>query len=617
MAATLIILTIGLPWCGALLIWIAGFWQRRIVKSTPSSAAQLHSTRLRATKQLNILAVAFSAAAGVAALALLPFLGAQAVIRIPMGDYFGELTFIPDGLGVFLAIIATVIGCLAVIFSVDYMRSEAHPAGDPQLGRYYFLVLFFIGAMASLVLTGSLLFLFVFWEITALCSYGLISFYNDDPKAVAGGIKALIITQIGGVGLLVGALAVYAYTGSFQIEALLAGASRLPAPLLALVAFGFLIAAAAKSAQVPFHTWLPDAMEAPTPVSALIHAATMVNAGVYLLARFYPAFAEVPYWRLAVITVGVVTALLAALMAIVAVDLKRVLAYSTVSQLGYMVYAVGAGGVFASQFHLLSHAVFKALLFLGAGAIIHALGTRDMRQMGHERTHLPFVRVVFIIGAMALAGIPILNGFWSKELVLEAGFFGGPAWAFGILLLVTGLTAFYASRMVWMVFYAPSSPQTEEVQPHPGIVHDASTAMRVALAPLAVGALTTWLLAGPLSRALADSLPHHVIEINTTSEMMIAVLLAPQTWGVLVLIGLGLAAWQTRRSLGWLGRQLGWLGRLAEDGFGFEKINQWIIHTTLDAASSLRLLQTGQLNWNLVGVLAGLVVVLAWLAWAL
>ena len=170
----------------------------------------------------------------------------------------------------------------------------------------------------------------------------------------------------------------------------------LPANVLALMAFGFLVAAAAKSAQFPFQTWLPDAMEAPTPVSALIHAATMVNAGVYLLARFYPAFEGVPGWATAVVAVGAISALLAALMAVVANDLKRVLAYSTVSQLGYMVYAIGAGGIFASQFHLLSHAVFKALLFLSAGAVIHAVGTRDMREMGGLGTQMPLVRTVMI-----------------------------------------------------------------------------------------------------------------------------------------------------------------------------------------------------------------------------
>jgi NADH-quinone oxidoreductase subunit L len=214
-----------------------------------------------------------------------------------------------------------------------------------------------------------------------------------------------------------------------------------------------LIAAAAKSAQFPFQTWLPDAMEAPTPVSALIHAATMVNAGVYLLARFYPAFAEVPYWREAVMVVGMLSALLAALMALVATDLKRVLAYSTVSQLGYMVYAVGAGGIFASQFHLLSHSVFKALLFLAAGAVIHSVGTRDMRKMGALGKQDAAGARVFVIGALALAGLPVLNGFWSKELILESGLEHGPLWIWIVMLVTAGLTALYTFRCVWMVFY--------------------------------------------------------------------------------------------------------------------------------------------------------------------
>src|SRR5512143_2401038 len=355
MISILILLTIGLPWLGGLAVWL---------------------TTNKYPRAQHTLAVVFAVAAGIAALLMLPYTSATPAIVIPLGSIFGELTFTPDGMGVFLAIIATVVGSLAVIFSVNYMH------GDKQLGRYYELILIFIGAMAGLALTGSLLFLFVFWEITALCSFALIAFNNDDPKAVAGGIKALIITSLGGVGLLIGALIIYANLGSYQIADFLARAHEMPKDVLALVAFGFLIAAAAKSAQFPFQTWLPDAMEAPTPISALIHAATMVNAGVYLLARFYPAFKEVPYWSQAVVLVGMVTALMAAAMALVATDLKRLLAYSTVSQLGYMVYAVGAGGVFASQFHLFSHSVFKALLFLGAGAIIHSVGTRDMRQMG-------------------------------------------------------------------------------------------------------------------------------------------------------------------------------------------------------------------------------------------
>ncbi|MBP6805932.1 MAG: monovalent cation/H+ antiporter subunit A, partial [Chloroflexi bacterium] len=314
MSAWFIILTIGLSWLGAVCVWLAG------------------DNRPRAQ---HALAVCFSLAAGAAALALIPNTADKAVISLDAGSVFGLFTFVADGLGVFLAVVATVIGSLAVIFSVEYMRGEA------QLGRYYALVLLFIGSMAGLVLTGSLFLMFVFWEMTALCSYALISFYNDDPKAVRGGIKALIITQFGGIGLLAGTLAAYVYLGDYQINTLLAKAQTLPGGVLSFIAFAFLFAAMAKSAQVPFHTWLPDAMEAPTPVSALIHAATMVNAGVYLLARFYPAFAEVAGWKTAVLLIGLITALLAALTAVVATDLKRVLAYSTVSQLGYMVYAIG------------------------------------------------------------------------------------------------------------------------------------------------------------------------------------------------------------------------------------------------------------------------------------
>jgi NADH-quinone oxidoreductase subunit L len=577
--AWLIVLTIGLPWLGAVVVWRVG------------------NDRPRAQ---NAVAVGFSVAAALAALALLPLKTESVALHIPVGGVFGDFTFAPDGLGIFLAVVATVIGCLAVIFSVDYMHGEA------QLGRYYALVLIFIGSMAGLVLSSSLLLLFVFWEMTAFCSYALISFHNDDPKAVAGGIKALIITQIGGVGLLAGVLIARASLGSYEIADLLAKSGTLPAASLAVIAFGFLLAAAAKSAQFPFQTWLPDAMEAPTPVSALIHAATMVNAGVYLLARFYPAFASVPGWKDSVMTVGLLSALLAALMAMVANDLKRVLAYSTVSQLGYMVYAVGIGGIFASQFHLLSHAVFKALLFLGAGAVIHIAGTRDMLKMGGLGKQMPFVRNVFIIGALALAGLPILNGFWSKELILEAGLSSGPAWAYVCMVIGAGLTALYTFRMVWLVFFGERRDEKH--------VHDAPMAMRVALGILAAGALVTWLLAGPFGVMLAETLPFHKLAEVNTGEVISEVVTAPATLVALAVIAIGLAAWYWRRLLGWLVALLRIPARFAVDSFGFEWINRQVINVTQGTANALRVTQTGQLNWNVVGIVGGLVIVLALLA---
>jgi NADH-quinone oxidoreductase subunit L len=574
MAGYLALLVIAVPWTGALVVWVAGDRRPRLQHS---------------------VACAFAAAAGLLSLALVTQAAPRPVVEIPMGGAFGTLTLIPNGLGVFLTAVACVIGCLAVVFSIDYMN------GEEQLGRFYALVLFFIGAMSGLVLSGSLLFMFFFWEITAFCSYALISFHNDNPAAVSGGVKALVMTQLGGIGLLMGALFAYASFGSYQIDVFIARAGELAPALLAVIAFGCLIAAAAKSAQVPFHTWLPDAMEAPSPVTALIHAATMVNAGVYLLARFYPAFADVPGWRTTVVVVGVASALLAGWMALVANDLKRSLAYSTISQLGVMVYAVGVGAVFASQFHLLSHAIFKALLFLAAGAVIHAVGTRDLDRMGGLARTMPFVRRVFVIGFLGLAAIPIANGFFSKELVVEGGALGGPPWAFLLMILGGGLTALYGIRLVDRTFGGALRGEAG---------HDAGRAMRVALAILAFGTLTSWLLAGPMSALLASTMPAEPFEAETTPAIVGAILLAPATWLALLITGVGLALWRWRGRLAGLTLRLRTLSRWGRAGLGFEWMNNEVVRVTVGAASALRRTQTGQLAWNLAGVLLGLLILL-------
>ncbi len=580
MISWLIASVIGLPWLGALLVCLPGDKRPRLQ---------------------NAIAVVFAVVSGLAALLMLPHITGETVVRLDAGGIFGVFSFVPDGLGVFLAIVATVIGSLAVIFSVDYMRGAA------QLGRYYMWVLLFIGSMTGLVLTSSMLLLFFFWEMVAVCSFALISFDNDDPKAVAGGMKALIMTQVGGIGLLAGALIAHSYLGTYDIGEFMAYAGAIPRTALSIMAFGFLLGAAAKSAQVPFHTWLPGAMEAPTPISALIHAATMVNAGVYLLARFYPVFVNVPGWSTTVVVISALSALLGACMALVADDLKRVLAYSTISQLGYMVYAIGVGGIYASQFHLLSHAVFKALLFLAAGAVIHAVGTRDMREMGGLGPKMPIVRGVFITGALALAGLPVLNGFWSKELVLEAGLHTGPYWAYIAMLVGAGLTALYTFRMVTMVFYG------EPKKAHH--VHDAPAAMQTALWPLALGTATTWLLAGGLNRVLAESLPFHALSEVGTGELLYEVVTAPATLIALAVIALGLAAWWWRKALAPLGGLTVWPARVAAADFGFEGINRGIVSATMAVAASLRRTQTGQLNWNVFGIVSGFIVVLCLLVW--
>lgn len=579
MPALLSLGTILLPWMGAVFIWILGDKRHKLVGP---------------------VAVVFSTLAALSALYLYPFATSDIVVNLSMGDAFGYLTFRPDGLAVLLTAIATVIGCLAVIFSLDYMR------GEHQLPRYYSFILLFIGAMSGLVLTSSLLYLFFFWEITALSSYALISFNNDDPKAVRGGIKALIMTQVGGAGLLAGALAMNSAIGNFEIDRILANPAAIPAGLLAFAAFGFLVAAGAKSAQFPFQTWLPDAMEAPTPISALIHAATMVNAGVYLLARFYPAFAEVPGWKLAVVTVGVVTAFTAALMAITAGDIKRVLAYSTVSQLGYMVYAIGLGAVEAAQFHLLSHAIFKALLFLSAGAVIHSVGTRDILRMGGLGKKMPFIRLAFVIGAMALAGIPVLNGFWSKELILEAGKETGPEWGYFLMLAGAGLTALYTLRLTWMVFYG--KPR-EDLQ-----VHHAGKAMKVALIPLAVGSIFSWLLVTTVTRVSANTMPYHTMVETNIPSLVREVALSPGTWIALAVILLSIGIWMVSHRMRFFEKALSWASRPIKASFGMESINDAIIRVVESAGERLQLSQTGLLSWNLLYVLIALILACIYLA---
>lgn len=583
MTALVVLGVMVFPWLGALLVWVAGDKRPRLQHRA---------------------AVVSAVAAAVSALVLIPQTTADAVISLDTGGVLGVLSFVPDSLGVFLAAIAAVIGSLTVLFSVDYMRGEA------QLGRYYALVLLFIGSMAGLVLSGSLLFLFIFWEMTAFCSYALIAFDNDNPRAFLGGMKALIVTQVGGVGLLLGVLTVQAYLGDYQIETLLAGAGELPAGVLVFVGFSFLLAAAAKSAQVPLHIWLPDAMEAPTPVSALIHAATMVNAGVYLLARFYPVFAGVTAWKTAVLALGLLSALLAALMALVAIDLKRVLAYSTISQLGYMVSAVGLGAVFAGQFHLLSHSIFKALLFLAAGAVIHAVGTRDMRRMGGLGRRMPLVAAVFMIGASALAGLPPLAGFWSKELILEGALTSGIWWVYPGLLLTAGITVVYSGRMVWLVFLG----RPHETLAGRNDIHDPTPAMRAALLPLAAGGLFIWLLGPTLGGWLAETLPFHHLEIPTAETLFLDLWRHPATWLALLVVGLSLVLWLGRNRLAGLTGRFEWLAEAAENGFGFDWFGRHIFRIVTKAAAILQRTQTGQLNWNMTGVVVGFIIFLLFLA---
>jgi NADH-quinone oxidoreductase subunit L len=321
------------------------------------------------------------------------------------------------------------------------------------------------------------------------------------------------------------------------------------------------------------------------------------------LARFYPAFYEIPGWTESVVIVGVFSALLAAIMALVANDLKRVLAYSTISQLGYMVYAIGNGAILASQIHLLSHAVFKALLFLGAGAVIHAVENRDMRSMGGLGKEMPYTRLAFVVGVFGLAGLPLSNGFFSKELILENGLAHGALWSYVCMLLGVGLTAFYSIRMLAMVFYG---------QPKIGRkVHEAPAAMRFSLGFLAFGTGTTWLASGFFENLLQQSLPYHSLHTQDTWDIVLEVMSTPATYLAILVIATGSALYLLRQRLVRVYGLFRPVSGFVESGMGFEWLNRQVVNVTTNTAAVLGRTQTGYLNWNVVGIVAALIVLLS------
>jgi NADH-quinone oxidoreductase subunit L len=300
--------------------------------------------------------------------------------------------------------------------------------------------------------------------------------------------------------------------------------------------------------------------------------------------------------------IGAITAILSAIMAATAYDLKRVLAYSTISQLAYMVYAVGVGDIFASQFHLLSHSLFKALLFLAAGAVIHSIGTRDMRLMGGLGRKMPFVRSMFIIGALALAGIPFFNGFWSKDAILAAGFSHGPMWAYLIMLIATGITAYYTTRCVWMVFLG--EPRTE-IHPHP-----VSPVMKASLFILAIGTLTSWGMGGRLAEFFEHSLPFHHFHPLSIAERFAEVFTFPMTYGTLLVIATGMVVYLYIKRVRGVVHEFRGIIQFAENGLGFDALNAVVSQVTIYTAEALRYTQTGVLNWNIFGMLLGMIAML-------
>src|SRR5881409_1012537 len=372
-----------------------------------------------------------------------------------------------DPLSNAMLVLVTLVSLLVQIYSLAYLHDE-HPA---SLGRYYTFQSLFAFSMLGLVLSPSFIQMFVFWELVGLCSYLLIGYWYARPTAARAAVKAFWITKLGDLGFVIGIVMLWAATDTFEFRVLFALAQEHALAIEGLGTIMFLIylGAVGKSAQFPLHVWLPDAMEGPTPVSALIHAATMVTAGVYMVARTYPLFALVPSVLTLIAWVGAFTALLAATMACVERDIKRVLAYSTVSQLGYMMAANGAGAPEAAFQHLTTHGVFKALLFLGAGIVIHHFHTNDVFRMGGLFRQWPWVGGSFLVATLALAGV-IPPGFFSKEAVLAGVLHAHLSVPFLMLLATSFLTAFYMFRVVFLAFFGHAP--VHQAHPEPPVAMD-------------------------------------------------------------------------------------------------------------------------------------------------
>ncbi len=445
---------------------------------------------------------------------------------LQVGELDVTVRLLVDPLSSLMLFMVTFVGSLIVLFSVWYMAEERGYA------RFFAEVALFLGAMSSLVLVANVLLLYVFWELVGLCSYLLIGFYFTRPSAAAAAKKAFVVNRVGDFGFAIGLLLLWTLTGTLHYDQLLGGDSpainSLTPPWITLIGLLLFCGAVGKSAQFPLHVWLPDAMEGPTPVSALIHAATMVTAGVYMVARFFPLYQASALATGTVLAIGAFTAFLAAAIAVTQTDLKRILAYSTISQLAYMFMGLGTGqivGAVAAIFHVFTHAFFKALLFLGSGSVMHAThGELNIWKMGGLRRFLPVTHWTFLCGALALAGIPLFSGFWSKDAILAAVWeaeHGGLLVRVALILgLVTAfLTAFYTARAYFLVFWG--EPRDEEVAEqvrhyaedgHPGEGQQHGPAepltMQVPLIALAAGAVLLGLILALGTGGLVPFLGH-------------------------------------------------------------------------------------------------------------
>ena len=432
-----------------------------------------------------------------------------------------------------MLLVVTGVGFLIHVYSAGYMH------GDPGYARFFTYLNLFVFSMVMLVLAGNFLVLYVFWEAVGLCSYLLIGFWYEKKSAADAGKKAFIVNRVGDLGFGLGIMLIWVTFGTLDYGAVFAKAdTTVAAGTYTAIALLLFMGACGKSAQGPLFTWLPDAMEGPTPVSALIHAATMVTAGVYMVARCHKLFEMSPIALDVVAWVGGLTAVFAATIALAQTDIKRVLAYSTISQLGYMFVGVGVGAYAAGVFHLVTHAFFKALLFLGAGSVIHGLhGEQDLRNMGGLKSKMLTTTITFLIGALGLAGVPPLAGFFSKDEILAATFFDGQRVLFLILLAGAFLTAFYTFRLVFLAFFG-APRMSQEARRH---VHESPAVMTLPLTLLAILTVVAGIALGAPSshgtafeRFLAPVLPHHPADHGATGKVLLLVSIVVAVAGVVL-----------------------------------------------------------------------------------
>ena len=456
---------------------------------------------------------------------------------LTIGSYTLSMGFEVTALNAMMMVVVTFVSTLVLLFSKGYLHD------DPRFVVFYQYLNLFIFSMLGLVISPNLLQVYMFWELVGLCSFLLVGFWYFKPEAAAAAKKSFIVTRIGDVGFFIGIILLFVGTGTFDYSGIFQAIATKhfaidwisPDAFMTLVAILIFIGAMGKSAQFPLHTWLPDAMEGPTPVSALIHAATMVAAGVYLVARSFPIFEASPDALTVIGIIGGITAIFAALIGLTQNDIKRVIAYSTVSQLGYMMMALGVSAYAASVFHLMTHAFFKALLFLAAGSVIYAVHhNQDLRTMGGLWKKLPITGWTFLIGALALSGIPPFAGFWSKDEILLGAYASGNTTLFVLGAIAAFCTAFYIFRVFFMTFTGEFRGE-KEVLDH---AHESGPVMTIPLVLLAIMAVVSGFFNSPVTNYALEHFLAKDGELGVTHDPSLLIMGVSTVIG---LLGIGLA----------------------------------------------------------------------------